>query len=96
MDSLLKIDKTMNKCFQSVNESDSNMEPANLVDGMFAIARALNGVADSILKLGNNDAGTRMGAIEALGLVVDGGLKSLSESTACIATALENIEGRLR
>ena len=28
--------------FVSPNEADSNMEPANMVDGLFAIARALH------------------------------------------------------
>jgi hypothetical protein len=32
----------------SPNECDSNMEPANIVDGLFAIARALNRVAAAI------------------------------------------------
>lgn len=32
----------------SPNESDSNFEPANVVDGLFAIARALDRVADAI------------------------------------------------
>lgn len=32
----------------SPNEFDSNCEPANVVDGLFAIARALNGIALAI------------------------------------------------
>jgi len=32
----------------SPNEADSNGEPANVVDGLFAIARALDRVADAI------------------------------------------------
>jgi hypothetical protein len=32
----------------SPNESDSNLEPANVVDGLFAIARALVAVAQAI------------------------------------------------
>jgi hypothetical protein len=30
------------------NETDSNLEPANMVDGLFAIARALDRVASQI------------------------------------------------
>lgn len=33
---------------ESPNEWDSNGEPANVVDGLFAIARALNRVAKAI------------------------------------------------
>lgn len=32
----------------SPNEADSNMEPANVVDGLFAIARSITGLADTI------------------------------------------------
>jgi hypothetical protein len=36
------------ECLVSPNESDSNLEPANVVDGLFAIARALRAVAEAI------------------------------------------------
>jgi len=36
--------------FTSPNESDSNFEPANVVDGLFAIARAIHRVADAMLE----------------------------------------------
>ena len=49
---------------QSPNELDSNLEPANVVDGLFAIARALDRVARAIDRLGTNDASTSMGALE--------------------------------
>jgi hypothetical protein len=32
----------------SLNERDSNLEPANVVDGLFAIARGLVAVAEAI------------------------------------------------
>lgn len=34
----------------SPNESDRNLEAANVVDGLFAIARGLHDVADAIRK----------------------------------------------
>lgn len=40
----------------SPNEADSNLEPANVVDGLFAIARALDRIAtalDAQAKLGD-------------------------------------------
>jgi hypothetical protein len=40
--------KAMTDVFVSPNESDSNGEEANVVDGLFAIARALNRVAKAI------------------------------------------------
>jgi hypothetical protein len=33
------------------NEGDSNGEPANVVDGLFAIARALGEIADALNEL---------------------------------------------
>ena len=41
---------------------------------------AIDGVADSIKLLGNADAYTQMGAIEAFGVVVKEGLSELSSS----------------
>ena len=32
----------------SPNEQDRNLEPANVVDGLFAIARALGRIADAL------------------------------------------------
>ena len=34
--------------FESPNEVDVNLEPANVVDGLFAIARAINNLAKAI------------------------------------------------
>jgi hypothetical protein len=33
---------------ESLNESDSNGEAANVVDGLFAIARAIQNLADAV------------------------------------------------
>lgn len=38
-------------CFISPNECDSNLESANVVDGLFAIARAISDLSKSIDKL---------------------------------------------
>ncbi len=35
-------------CLISPNEHDSNLEPANIVDGLFAIARAVNRLAAAV------------------------------------------------
>lgn len=66
-----EIKTALENCFISPNESDSNAEAANVVDGLFAIARALNNVSKAIHKLGVNDASTPMGAIEALAKVIE-------------------------
>jgi hypothetical protein len=43
------------RCFISPNERDSNHEAANIVDGLFAIARALDRVADAIESRGTRN-----------------------------------------
>ena len=40
--------KVVRGVLESPNELDRNSEPANVVDGLFAIAEALNGVARSL------------------------------------------------
>lgn len=58
--------------FISPNESDSNFEAANVVDGLFAVARSINGLAKAVDRLGTNDVATNMGAIEILAKEVSG------------------------
>lgn len=52
---------------KSFDEKSEQLNPANVVDGLFAIARALEYVGRAIDRLGNADAGTPMGGLEALG-----------------------------
>jgi len=60
-------------CF--VNESpEAEHIPDCLVGAVLTVARALTA-------LGNNDAATSMGAIEALGVVVRDGLADISNAT---------------
>lgn len=42
------IAKAIYHCFESPNECDSNLEPANIVDGLLAISRAIRYLADAI------------------------------------------------
>ena len=37
--------ESIQSCFISANEADSNFEAANVVDGLFAIARSINRLA---------------------------------------------------
>jgi hypothetical protein len=55
----------MSKLEDRLISVNSNGLPANVVDGLFAIAGALHAVADRLRYLGNGDASTHMGAIEA-------------------------------
>ena len=65
----------------SPNVPDSNLEPANVVD---VIAGAGLNIARAIKRLGTNDAGTNMGAIEVLS-------NEIKEGSERIANALESV-----
>lgn len=71
----------------SPNESDSNFESANVVDGLFAIARGLHHIARSIEALGNNNAATEMGAIEAASVKVS---EAVLAAASTVAEAMES------
>ena len=62
----------------SPNETDVNLESANVVDGLFFIGRAIQQVARSLSDLGTAGAATPMGAIEFLAVE----LKTASELIA--------------
>ena len=47
-----KVAEAIWQTLRSPNESDSNSEPANIVDGLFAIARALDRLAVAITNAG--------------------------------------------
>ncbi|SHF74102.1 hypothetical protein SAMN02745218_02987 [Desulfofundulus australicus DSM 11792] len=47
------IAKVIKGAFISPNERDNNFEPANVVDGLYAIARALDRLAEAVEQLAN-------------------------------------------
>jgi len=57
--------------FISENETDRNFEAANVVDGLYYIGRAIGDVAEALRALGNGNASTQMGAIEALSVKIE-------------------------
>jgi len=56
-----------------------------------AIAAGLFAVANAIHYLGNADAATPMGAIEAFGMVMKEGLSDVSDSIASLHASIENL-----
>ena len=73
--------EALSEALVSPNEQDQNVVPANVVDGLFVIAQGLQGIAVSIKYLGNADAATPLGALEALGI-------QLEKASTLIADAL--------
>jgi hypothetical protein len=74
----------------SADAEDRTGESANVVDGMFAIARSLDLVARALRDLGNGDAATPMGAIEAMSVKLNEGLSSISTSIEMLADAVKD------
>lgn len=74
------IGTALSDCLMSPNESDRNLEPANVVDGLFAIARAVDRLANAIHKLGTADAATPMGAIETHNIAVRDAAERIAEA----------------
>ncbi len=64
-ESLDRLGRAVREVFVSPNESDRNMEPANVVDGLFAIARGLHAIADA-LHMDNLSHATCMGVRKGL------------------------------
>lgn len=70
----------------SPNVSDSNFEPANVVDALQGIGELIRSAARS---LGNGDASTPMGAIEAHG-------KAVTDAAGAIAEAIRDLADAVR
>jgi hypothetical protein len=73
-----------------------------LIEAINNHSQAIQNIANSIDRLGNADAITPMGAIEALGKVIDDGLESmsnnlsnLSDSVSEVATSINEIAGSI-
>lgn len=49
-----RLGSKLESVFISVNEMDRNAEPANVVDGLYEIARAISNLADAIRERGRN------------------------------------------
>jgi hypothetical protein len=52
-----KTAEALRACLISTNENDSNWEPANIVDGLFFIGRALLKLADAVERAGKPRGG---------------------------------------
>jgi hypothetical protein len=64
--------RAMTEALVSPNETDANLEPANVTDGLFAIARSID-------RLGTNGPDTNLGAVELLAVEVRNGLALVAD-----------------
>jgi hypothetical protein len=77
-----QIAKAIHANLTSVNCLDSNLEPANVVDGLFAIAKALENAAFALKYLGGGENADQRGAVEFLGICVKEGFELLGDQIA--------------
>lgn len=66
------ITTAIGSAFISPNECDSNGEPANVVDGLFAIARSIEGLTAAVTKVAHGGIDGPTG-LEALAMTINGG-----------------------
>lgn len=72
----------------SPNCSDSNMEPANVVDGLYAVAQS---IGRGLKLLGNADASTPQGGLEAHGAAIIEGAEKIARSLENIALSISRL-----
>jgi hypothetical protein len=78
----------LSSVFTSENERDPQGEPANVVDGLFAIAKAIRSAASH---LGTGNAATPMGALEVLGKEIKEGTERIASAIGEHADAVRNL-----
>jgi hypothetical protein len=90
------IEDEIQGCFTSLAEKDQEEDiGANVVDALFAISRSLDRVARALRDLGNADAATPMGGMEALGDVVHKGMGTIAFSIGSGLTEIAESIGRV-
>ena len=80
--------QAIERSLQSPNESDSNGEAANVVDGLFYLGRSIRAAAHD---LGTGDAGTRMGAIEFLASTIKEASERIAAALGEVAAAINHV-----
>ena len=84
-----RVSGAIEECFLSLNEEDAKGEAANVVDGLFAIARALSFCGRT---LGTNDASTNMGALEFHALAIETAADRITAGLSEVAEALRGLK----
>ncbi len=74
----------------SPNVFDLNAEDANVVDVINFVANAGFAIARELSRLGNADAGTPMGAMEAFGLTVKETGEKIADAISDLADAVRS------
>jgi hypothetical protein len=90
------ITTAIGRVFISPNEADSNGEPANIVDGLFAIARSIDGLATAVRRIAHGGLEEPTG-LEALSMTINGGRDgSWPSVTGAIREGFETLAEAIR
>lgn len=84
-------DEAMSNLFSS----DRDDRCANVVDALFAIADAINNTASALRALGNGNAATEMGAIEAMSMKIFEGQERIATALSGVSEGFSQISDSL-
>jgi hypothetical protein len=87
-----ELDGALSRVFISPNEHDSNGEAANMVDGLFAVARAISYGARH---LGGGDSTDHRGAMEVFSDTVENSARAIAGRIGDVADAMNDVAGVL-
>lgn len=83
-----KLVKAIQNAFISGSEENSDRGPANIVDGLYRLADAMDGLNRAIRLLGNADAATSFGGMEALGMALEKTGETIQSGLGDLADAI--------
>lgn len=89
----IDVGAALQEVFYSATEEDRRGNAANLVDALYENGRM---IAHALRLLGNADAATPMGALEAHGQAVKDAGHEIAVNLAAIAEALDNLADAIR
>jgi hypothetical protein len=75
----------------SVNEHDSNLEAANVVDALFSIARSLSSLSTQVKYLGGGENTDQRGAVEVLAVAVGEGCQAIAGAIDGLAVSIDHL-----
>lgn len=76
----VSIAEALRSVLTSINGEGERAENVDVVDGLFAIAKSIDGLSGALSRLGTGDAATPFGAIEFLSMKLDEGASTVSSS----------------
>lgn len=82
---LQEVAESIREKLSTLDETDRSGDPANIVDSIYFLARSFE---RAVNQLGNADAGTPMGALEAHGAAIMGAANTIADALHDVAEAI--------